>query len=121
MELGRVSLQAKLYYSIINYWFKILENTETRYIRFARELMLADMEQKANIVNWASTVKNKNLVSNLDFYEVWLNQNVGNKNAFLREIRVRLTDLFRNGVAELLDRVELIFIYSFQILIINYI
>lgn len=91
-ELGRVSLQTRLYYSIINYWFKILESPETRYIRFAYKMMLADMEKKPNIVNWASNVKN--LLSNLGFYEVWLNQNVGNKNAFLKEIRVRLTDNF---------------------------
>lgn len=91
-ELGRVSLQTKLYYTIINYWFKILECEETRYIKFAYKMMLADMENKPNIVNWASNVKN--LLSNLGFYEVWLNQNVGNKNAFLRELRIRLTDNF---------------------------
>ena len=57
-ELGRVSLQTKLYFSNINYWFKILESSETRYSRFAYEMMLEDMEKKTNIVNWASNVKN---------------------------------------------------------------
>ena len=34
------------------------------------------------------------LLSNLGFYEVWLNQSVGNMNVFLKGIRVRLTDNF---------------------------
>ena len=75
-----------------DYTYKILESAETRYIRFAYKTMLADMEKKTNVVNWASN--GKDLLSHLGFYEVWLNQNVENENAFLKEIRVRLADKF---------------------------
>ena len=43
--------------------------------------MLSDLHRKPNTVNWASKVKD--LLSSLGFYEVWLAQGVGNKNAFL--------------------------------------
>ena len=44
--------------------------------------MLHDVvEINQNTTNWAS--KLKDLLSTLEFYEVWLNQGVGNKNAFL--------------------------------------
>ena len=45
-ELGRAPLQSKLFYSIIAYWFKILETQETKYIKFAYQLMLNDIENK---------------------------------------------------------------------------
>ena len=91
-ELGRVPLQIKIFYSVINCWFKILEVEENRYIRYAYQLMLNDIENKPNCVNWAARVKF--LLSSLGFYEVWVNQGVGNKSAFLWAFKQRLTDSF---------------------------
>ena len=91
-ELGRVPLQNKIFYSVINYWFKIPEVEENRYIRYAYQLMLNDIENKPNCVNWASRVKF--LLSSLGFYGVWVNQGVGNKSAFLWAFKQRLTDSF---------------------------
>lgn len=54
--------------------------------------MLADLESKPMTVNWASKVKD--LLSTLGFYEVWLNQSVGNRNIFLVECKSRLRDNF---------------------------
>ena len=34
-ELGRVPLQNKIFLSIMNYWFKILESEETRFTKNA--------------------------------------------------------------------------------------
>ena len=91
-ELGRVTLQVNIFQSIIKYWFKILECENTKYIKFAYELMLSDLCRKPNTVNWAFKVKD--LLSSMGFYEVWLAQGVGNKNAFLSEMKVRLKDNF---------------------------
>ena len=41
--------------------------------------MLDDIEKKPNCVNWVSTLRD--LLANLGFYWVWVNQGVGNKNA----------------------------------------
>ena len=82
----------RFFYSFINYWFKILEVEENRHIRYAYQLMLNDVENKPNCVNWASRVKF--LLSSLGFYEVWVNQGGGNKSAFLWAFRQRLTDSF---------------------------
>ena len=43
-------------------------------------MMLADIENKPYSVNSAS--KLRDLLANLGFYGVWLNQAVGNKNIF---------------------------------------
>ena len=91
-ELGRVNLQNKLFVSAISYWFKILECEQQKYIRHAYQLMLNDMENKPNCVNWASKVKH--LLASLGFYNVWIYQGVGNKRAFLDTFKLRLTDKF---------------------------
>ena len=52
-------------------------------------MMLAGYPNK---VNWAYLVKD--LLSRLGFYHVWLNQGVGNVNAFLNLFKQRLNDNF---------------------------
>ena len=91
-ELGRVSLKNDIFIMIINYWFKILESEPIKYIKYAYNLMRTSVENKPDCVNWAS--KLRDLLSNLGFYEVWLNQGVGNKNMFLAEFKQRLNDNF---------------------------
>ena len=54
--------------------------------------MLNDIENKPTCVNWASEVKF--VLSSLGFYEVWINQGVGNRNAFLQIFKQRLSDSF---------------------------
>ena len=91
-ELGRAPLQSKLFHSIKAYLFKILEAQETKYIKFAYQLMLNDLENKPTCVNSASKVTF--LLSSLGFNEVWMNQGVGNRNAFLQIFKQRLSDSF---------------------------
>ena len=81
-----------VFQSIIKYWLKILECENTKYIKYAYELMLSGLHRKPNTVNWASMVKD--LLSSVGFYVVWLAQGVGNKNAFLSEMKLRLKDNF---------------------------
>ena len=76
----------------INYWFKMLESEQIKYIEYAYQLMMTDIENKPDSVNWAS--KLRDLFSNLGFYGVWVNQGVGNKNRFLDEFKQRLNDNF---------------------------
>ena len=79
-DLGKVLLQNKIFLSIMKYWFKILESEETRFNKIAYQLLLNDIVNKPNCVNWVSKVKI--LLSSLGFYDVWVNQGVGNKRAF---------------------------------------
>ena len=65
---------------------------ENKYIKLAYQLMMNDIENKPNCLNWASRVKQ--LLSTLGFYEVWVNQGVGNKNVFLCVLKQRLLDNF---------------------------
>ena len=86
-ELGRVSLQTSILYSVINYWFKILESEQRMYIKYAYKMLMTDLENRPNSINWVSKVRD--LLSTLGFHEVWLNHGVGNKNNFLAEFKIR--------------------------------
>ena len=73
------------FYSIISCWFKILESEQTKYSNYAYKMMLADIENIPDCVNWAS--KLRDLLAYLGFYGVWVNQGAGNKNTFLAEFK----------------------------------
>ena len=61
------------------------------------KMMLRDLEINARKINWASLVRN--LLSNLGFFEVWLNQGVGDVKLFLTMLRQRIKDQFIQGWA----------------------
>ena len=46
----------KSFFSIMNYWFKILESEETRFIKHAYQLLLNDIANNPNCVNCVSKV-----------------------------------------------------------------
>ena len=54
--------------------------------------MLRDIEINGRKINWAILVRNQ--LGNLGFFEVWLNQGVGNVNQFLTVLRQRLKDQY---------------------------
>ena len=91
-ELGRTTLITKRYYDIVKYWFKVLASPDHKYIHIIYNLMLHDIDQSPNKVNWASLLRD--LLRSLGFNNVWLNQGVGNINAFLAVLKQRLTDNF---------------------------
>ena len=101
------------YQSIIAYWFKILESQEIKFIKLAYQLMLNDIEIEPISVNWASKVTF--LLSSLGFHEVWVNQGVEYKKAFLQIFKQRLSDsLSKIGIADLLSQVGQICIQFFS-------
>ena len=55
-------------------------------------MMLNDIDELANKINWASLVRH--LLMSLGFYEVWLNQGVGNVDIVISVFKQRLTDNF---------------------------
>lgn len=63
--------------------------------------MLSDLEQLPNKLNWASLLRH--FLMSLGFYEVWLNQGVGNIEMFISIFKQRLTDNFIQGWHERLN------------------
>ncbi|MCG7875034.1 MAG: reverse transcriptase domain-containing protein [Candidatus Thiodiazotropha endolucinida] len=100
-ELGRTSLLVKRLYTIIKYWFKILNCSGSKYIRCIYNMMLTDLDDYPNKINWAYLVRD--LLSRMGFYEVWLHQGVGNIELFLNLFRQRLTDNFTQNWQERLN------------------
>lgn len=91
-ELGRISCYTQRLFIIIKYWLKIVNSEENKYIKCIYRTMLSDLDNDDRKTNWALLVKN--LLGNLGFHEVWLQQNVGNPNAFLAILKQRLKDNF---------------------------
>ncbi|MCG8033307.1 MAG: reverse transcriptase family protein, partial [Candidatus Thiodiazotropha taylori] len=111
-ELGRTNCISKRFTLIIKYWFKILASDSKKYIKLVYNMMLRDMESRPNTVNWASLVRH--LLMSVGFYEVWLQQGVGNYTAFISLFKQRITDNFiQNWHARLDDSSRAIFYKSF--------
>ena len=91
-DLGRTSLLVDRHLRIIKYWLKICYTNERKYIRKIYDILLTDLTLRPNKVNWVFLVRD--LLSQLGFHYVWLQQGVGNEHAFLSEVRQRLNDNF---------------------------
>ena len=92
-ELGRHPLQINRYCRIIKYWLKVLNSNDNKYIKNTYNMVLQYNENNPQKVNWVSLVKN--LLSELGFYEVWINQGVGNVNAFVSLFKQRICDNYK--------------------------
>ena len=80
--------------------------------------MMNGIENTPSCLNWASRIKQ--LLSTLGFYEVWVNQGVGNKNMFLCVFKQRFLDNFpKDGPADLKNQTELTFIHNVLLLKIS--
>ena len=101
-ELGRTSLLVDRHLRILKYWLKICNVNRNKYIWHIYNVLLSDNNRSPNKFNWVSLVRD--LLSHLGFQYVWLQQGVGNVNAFLSELPRRLTDNFvQNWNARLYD------------------
>ena len=100
-ELGRTNFLTRRYLLNMKYWFKILVAGESKYVTLIYRLMLNDIDTRVNTVNWASLLRH--LLSSLGFHEVWVNQGVGNYNAFIALLKQRLTDTFIQNWRSRLD------------------
>ena len=100
-ELGRTSYITRRYFIIVKYWFKILTAEDNKYIKIVYDMMLRDSELLPDKVNWVSLLRH--LLMSLGFYEVWLNQGVGDCNRFLMTLKQRLTDNFIQNWRSRLD------------------
>ena len=57
--------------------------------------MRSDIETQRNCINWCSL--DRDLISTLGFYEIWLYQDVGNVKLFLLNVKQRIRDHFIQG------------------------
>ena len=80
-ELGRMTMRTNRLLIIIKYWFKVISSEDTKFIKCVYNMMLNDAEDHPTKINWAILVRN--LLSELGFYEVSVQQGVGNYNLFL--------------------------------------
>ena len=91
-ELGRMPYLILRYIKIIKYWFRVINKGKNKYVKVVYKMMLRDIEINGRKINWAILVRN--LLGNLGFFEVWLNQGVCNVNQFLTVLRQRLKDQY---------------------------
>ena len=65
-ELGRTTYITRRYFDIVKYWFTILSAAENKYIKIIYNLMLRDINQLPNKINWASLLRD--LLMSLGFF-----------------------------------------------------
>ena len=56
-ELGRIDFQSKRYINIIKYWLKVVQSDNRKYAKLIYDMMLNDLEIRAQKQNWALSVK----------------------------------------------------------------
>ena len=66
------------YYKDIKYWIKILRCHETKYVKIVYNVLYDDCLNHPNKLPWATLLRD--LLSNLGFMDVLIQQNVGNEN-----------------------------------------
>ena len=70
----------------------VIKNDDRKYISIICKMLLSDMEQWPNKINWATLIKTT--LGNLGFYHFWLEQGVGDESKFLSVLIQRLKDNF---------------------------
>ena len=108
-ELGRYTFQNIRYYNIIKFWIKILHFHETKFVK----IMYNDSLNILNKTSWVTLFRD--LLINLAFRHVWIQQNVGDKKVFLSLVKQRLVDTFvQNWNSRLTDSSRALFYRNFS-------
>ena len=89
-ELGRYPPFVNSSVRCLKYWFRLLEMDHSRLPRQAYKILFI-MDNNGKTC-WASEIRN--ILSKCGFHFVWLQQGVGNVNAFLKIFKQRLIDFF---------------------------
>ena len=100
-ETGRCKLQNIRLLNIIKYWLKICTAENNKYIKQVYACLKRNTDNNARVVNWAAKVKG--VLSKLGFYDVWLEQGVGNTNLFLSIFKQRISDVNTQEIYESFD------------------
>jgi hypothetical protein len=84
-------LQNMRHHNILEFWIKLLATNENKYIKVY--LMLKqDIIENPNRITWWLLLKD--LLCTIGFYEVWLNQTLGDSELFLYNMKQRLKGQF---------------------------
>ena len=112
-ELGRYTFQNICYYNIIKFWIKILHCHKTKFVKIMYNVLYNDSLNIPNKISWVTLLRD--LLSNLGFRHVWIQQNVGDKKAFLCLVKQSLADTFvQNWNSRLTDSSRALFYRNFS-------
>ena len=124
-ELGRRPLKTLIMARIIKYWLKLTTVKKDTLMYKVYKFMYGATENNT-AVNWATSVKH--LLGNLGFYDVWLQQGVGDVNKFMMICKQRLNDQYlqewnnivdNSGDGTLYKHIKRELVYSEYLNIIN--
>ena len=91
-ELGVFPLIIERKVRILKYWLKILKSDETSYFKKMYLDMLVTNENNPEQISWVYNLKQ--LLFELGFGYVWINQGVQRETSFLNQIKKRLRDVY---------------------------
>jgi hypothetical protein len=91
-ELGRRPLRVTRMARIIKYWLNLVSVKRGTLMHSVYMLMKVASENNVTLTNWVSLVKQ--LLCNLGFHDVWMQQGVGDRNRFSNICKQRLNDQY---------------------------
>ena len=92
-DLGRRNYESCRYVNIVKYSLKVITKPDNKLVNILYKQMKNDFETNHTTINWAVHVRK--LLCELGFYEVWLQQGVGNVNILLSIFKQRVGDHFQ--------------------------
>ena len=101
-ETGRFPLSITLKLRSLKYWFRLLKLDSKRICKQAYETLLLLSEHGSD--NWVTQIKQ--LLQINGFGIVWLSKGVGCEKMFIKEIKLRLIDCFRQNWNEKMSNSE---------------
>ena len=92
-ELGAYPLYIDRYVRMVKYWLKVISSTNTSLIHVVYKHLKDDIENDANVNNWASKIKH--ILESNGFGYIWLQQCINTSDdSFIRILKQRLTDQY---------------------------
>jgi hypothetical protein len=98
--LGRFPMVIIRYMRIIKYWINIVTAKKHLYINNLYSVSLTEIDNPRRSC-WARSVRD--LLCSCGFAEAWINQGVGDTQAFLSQVKNRLLDMYRQNWSSQID------------------
>ena len=101
-ELDRTSLKNGRVINVIQYWLKVVQHDDMKYVKIVNNVMCRNLAIKPNSTSLAKSVRH--LLQSISFNNVWMNQGVGNGNLFIRTLKERvIIILYKNWNLEMIE------------------
>ena len=103
-ELDTFPLKADRLPRIIKYWLRILHLQDDNPVKIIYKLLLSDINENNNIINWASLVKKE--LYTIGLGHIWTNQSCTNVKLIQSEFEQRVKDIYKQEISSNINKLS---------------